>query len=217
MNKRDVALRVARYSELLDKVNWVARWRAMMTETPVRDVGSRYDLYAHVQSVFGSAPITYLEFGVHTGKSLKAWLATNTHPESRFVGFDTFTGLPEDWNESFQRGAFAMGGKPPPIDDPRVEFHVGLFQETLRPFLKDFRPKGRLVVHLDADLYSATLYVLTQLDAHLPAGTVLVFDEFQSYLHEFRAWHDYISAYGRTWSVIAWARKGVHAAIELTS
>lgn len=217
MNKRDIALRFAHYNELLDKVNWLARWRAMMSVTPIEEVADRYALYEHVQRMLGPGAITYLEFGVHTGKSLRAWLASNRAAASRFVGFDTFTGLPEHWNQTFRQGAFSTGGNPPAIDDPRVEFEIGLFQNTLRPFLKTFEPRGHLVVHLDADLYSATLYALTQLDAHMPAGTILVFDEFQSYLHEFRAWYDYISAYCRAWRPLAWAHRGVHIAIELTS
>lgn len=216
MNKRDIALRIARYSELLDKMNWLARWRTMLGTRDVPAVADRYALYEHVQARLGPGPITYLEFGVHTGKSLKAWVRTNRDPASRFVGFDTFTGLPEDWNKTFAKGAFSTNGVPPAIDDDRVSFQIGMFQQTLRPFLQSHRLTGRLVIHLDADLYSATLYPLTQLDAYMPAGTILLFDEFQSYLHEFRAWHDYVSAYGRQWQVLAWANKGVHTALELT-
>lgn len=216
MNKRALALRLARYNETLDKVNWIARWRETMSGHDAPRFADRYELYQHVNGSLGDGPITYLEFGVASGKSLRAWVEQQRHPDSRFVGFDTFTGLPENWNQAFGKGAFSMDGAPPPIDDPRIRFVAGMFQQTLRPFLRDLTVRGRLVVHMDADLYSSTLYVLTQLDAIMPAGTVLLFDEFQSFLHEFRAWHDYLAAYGRTWKLLGLARGGVHAAVELT-
>ena len=41
------------------------------------------------------ARILFLEFGVHRGDSLRQWTALNTNPDSRFVGYDSFVGLPE--------------------------------------------------------------------------------------------------------------------------
>ena len=217
MNKRDLAVRVARYSETLDKLNWIARWREMVEPRTAPMLDDRYALYTHVMGMLGAAPITYLELGVASGKSMRAWVDQHTHAASQFHGFDTFEGLPEDWNASFAKGHFSTGGTPPAIEDPRLTFHKGLFQQTLRPFLATAELAPQLVVHMDADLYSATLYALTQLDAFMPAGTFILFDEFQSYLHEFRAWHDYVSAYGRRFELVGFARRGVHAAVRLTS
>jgi hypothetical protein len=217
MNKREMALKVARYSETTDKLNWISKWRDMVKVETAPSFPDRYELYKHLQERIGSAPITYLEFGVATGKSMRAWVANHRHPDSRFHGFDTFEGMPEDWRPDVKKGHFSTGGVPPAIDDPRVTFHKGLFQQTLRPFLAAGGPPRarRLVVHLDADLYSATLYALTQLDGVMPAGTIIVFDEFQSFLHEFRGWHDYISAYQRTFEWLGFAHGGVHTALEL--
>jgi len=89
------------------------------------------------------------------------------------------------------------------------------FKKPCGPFLNGADLDGRLVVNLDADLYSATLFVLTQLDARMASGTVLLFDEFQSVLQEFRAWHDYLASYQRKWKLLALAAGGDHAAVEL--
>jgi len=96
-----------------------------------------------------------------------------------------------------EAGAFDTGGKVPQIDDPRVSFQAGWFNDTLPRFLKSFAPKSRLVIHIDSDIYSSGLYVLTQLDSIAVPGTILIFDEFFSALHEFRAFRDYLSAYRR--------------------
>ena len=46
----------------------------------------------------------------------------------------------------------------------------GWFNETLRPFLRDFTPRSRLMIHNDGDLFSSTLYTLATLDPHFAAG-----------------------------------------------
>ncbi len=216
MNKRELAFKIAQYSETLDKLNWVARWRDMMAPrsngVPVFD--ERVALFGHVNQLVGERPVTYLEFGVASGGTMRAWVELNKHPQSRFHGFDTFEGLPDDWNTRYKRGAFSTHGKLPDIGDDRVELHVGLFQDTLRPFLSVHELRGQLVVHLDADIYSATLFALTQLDAHMPAGTIVMFDEYQSFLHEFRAWADYLVAYRRDFKLLGYATRGVRAAVQ---
>jgi hypothetical protein len=133
--------------------------------------------------------IDYLEFGVHQGHSIFHFAGENKSSNSRFFGFDTFTGLPEDWNKDFRRGHFDMAGKPPRTGDARVEFVVGSFQETLPKFVTNFKTDNPIIVHLDCDLYSSALYCLTKLDTALPPGTILIFDEFGDVQHEFRAVH----------------------------
>jgi hypothetical protein len=57
-------------------------------------------------------------------------------------------------------------------------------------------------LNIDRDLYSSALYCLTKLDAVVASGTIIVFDEFGSVLHEFRAVHDYLASYRRKFRVI---------------
>jgi len=147
--------------------------------------------------------IVFLEFGVWQGKSYKWWLARNNNPNSQFVGFDTFQGLPEDWNKANPKGTFSTYGKiPKGINDERSSFKMGLFQDTLFPFTREnehILKKKRLVIHLDTDLYSATIYVLVALLPYLKKSDIIIFDEFFSLRNphtEFRAFLDFISLSG---------------------
>ena len=158
------------------------------------EIPSRQDLHHYVIEQC-QGPITYLEFGVHHGESLRWWVDGNTHPESRFAGFDSFEGLPEDWNASYRKGHFSTGRTPPAIDDPRCSFQVGWFQDTLPRFLNAKTFGARTVVHLDADLHSSTLLVLFALAPILKKGDVLIFDDFTDTLHVFRAWAEFLAAY----------------------
>jgi O-methyltransferase len=90
----------------------------------------------------------------------------------------------------------------PQTRDSRVRFVAGMFQDTLPGFVARFEPRNRIVVNIDCDLYSSALYCLTKLDPILPTGAILMFDEFGSVLHEFRAVQDYLSSYRRAFEVI---------------
>jgi macrocin-O-methyltransferase TylF-like protien len=167
---------------------------------------SRYDLYADIQSkILGEESIDYLEFGVRYGDSLFKWSTINIHPDSRFFGFDSFEGIPEVWSSvtgEAPKGSFSVGGVVPQTNDSRISFVKGWFKDTLRPFLQEFSPRSRLVIHNDGDLFSSTLFTLATLDPILQRGSILIFDEFANPLHEWRAFHDYASAFGRTCKVL---------------
>ena len=147
-------------------------------------------------------PITYLEFGVYTGESLRIWTALSQDSESRFYGFDSFEGLPEEWNSEKPKGCFNVQGNLPKIDDERVTWVRGWFEKTVPQFAKNFAPQTRLIIHLDADLYSSTLVPLIYLDPFITKGTVLVFDEFYDRDHEFKAFFDYQKIAKREFRVV---------------
>jgi O-methyltransferase len=167
---------------------------------------NRFELYADLQSKkLAHEAIDYLEFGVRYGDSIFKWSSLNTCPDSRFIGFDSFEGLPEDWvsvTGMANKGEFSVRGVIPKTDDARIKFVKGWFNETLRPFLQDFTPRSRLVIHNDGDLFSSTLYTLATLDPILRPGSLLIFDEFANPLHEWRAFNDYTSAFGRNCKVV---------------
>ena len=121
--------------------------------------------------------------------------------EARFYGFDTFSGLPEAWG-SFKKGDMNNGNEPPEIVDHRHAFYQGLFQQTLVPFLKDYKSDRRKVVHMDADIYSATLYVLTLITPYLRKGDIIMFDEFNVPMHEFRAFKEWSEAFYINYKVL---------------
>jgi len=147
-------------------------------------------------------PIDFLEFGVFEGESIFKWAELNQNHNSRFFGFDTFTGLPEAWSEKHHKGYFSVNGKIPHTDDKRIIFLKGLFQKTLPDFLSKLTLKNRLIINMDADLYSSTLYCLTKIDYLLPQDSILIFDEFNNLSHEFSAYLDYTNSYNRKMELI---------------
>ena len=159
------------------------------------DYNKRYDLYRYVfKNEILNLDINYLEFGVADGHSFNWWMTENNHPASCFYGFDTFTGLPEDFGP-YKKGTFANSNNIPAIKDDRGKFYQGLFQQTLPSFLKNFSSDKKNVIMLDADLYTATLFVLTSLAPFLKKDDIIFFDEFAVPTHEFMAYQEFISSY----------------------
>jgi tetratricopeptide (TPR) repeat protein len=118
-----------------------------------------------------SLPGPFAELGVRFGRSTRQ-LAQAGRP---LHGFDSFEGLPEAWHILAQ-GAYSTQGERPEVP-PNVTLHVGLFDETLPPFVAS--ADGPLsLVNVDCDLYSSTRSALRHLAPLLVAGTVLVFDEY---------------------------------------
>ncbi len=121
----------------------------------------------------------------------------NSHTSSQFIGFDSFEGLPEDWTKDLGKGAFSTGGAEPETRDQRVSFVKGWFDATLPRFIesnKERLSEDVLVVHFDADLYSSTMFCLSQLQT-LGRSYIAIFDEFFSG-HETRALYDYLKVFG---------------------
>lgn len=153
-----------------------------------RDYSKRYQLYQYVVDTLDlqKEAIDYLEFGVSGGQSFRWWQGKCKHADSKFYGFDTFEGLPEKWG-TFHKGD--MAADIPVIDDRRVEFIKGLFQDTIPGFLSRVNLKNgkRKIIHMDADLFHSTLYALTSLAPYVKSGDVILFDEFNVPNHEYFA------------------------------
>jgi hypothetical protein len=184
----------------------IETWRKKYVPKNCPTFAQRTELYEYLnREVLGGGAIDYLEFGVFQGESIRYWSTMNRDAKSRFYGFDTFTGLPEAWRKftgEMAKDTFDCGGAVPSIDDGRVQFVKGLFQDTLDDFLSTYQRQGTLVLHNDSDLYSATLYVLSRCHDLLEPGSIVIFDEFSSVLNEFKALSDYCSAYRRDYEVL---------------
>lgn len=155
----------------------------------------RYKLYDFlIESEVQKPAVNYLEFGVSDGETIKWWVNRVKQPEAAFIGFDTFEGLPEDWG-IYKKGSFTNNGEIPSIEDQRVKFYKGLFQETLPGFLDKLDGSRKNIILLDADLYSSTLYVLTTIAPYLKKDDIIIFDEFLSPQHEFLAFNNFCQAF----------------------
>jgi len=158
--------------------------------------------------------IDYLEFGVSTGNSFRWWTSRIKNKNARFYGFDTFTGLPEDWGP-FKAGDMSNGNKPPVINDDRINFYQGLFQQTFIPFLANYTNKNRKVIHLDADLYSSTLYILTLITPYLNSGDIIFFDEFNVPMHEYKAFAEWSNSFYIDYEVIGTVNNFYQLALKI--
>jgi O-methyltransferase len=180
------------------------------------DYDKRYKLYEFVLQDQGLSDkeLVYLEFGVYGGHSFKWWVTHNSHASSRFLGFDTFEGLPEDWG-GFKKGDMSAALKFPEINDSRVKFVKGLFQDTLPNELKSIEKSMRKVIMMDADLYTSTLYVLTTMAPILSRGDIILFDQFNVPRHEFLAFTNFVESYYVKMEMIGAANNYYFCAFEV--
>jgi hypothetical protein len=176
----------------------------------------RKSLYQHVASQL-QEPVSYLEFGVFQGASMRIWSSLLSNPDSQLSGFDSFEGLPEVWRMAADEKTFDVNGLIPKIDDSRVQFHKGWFEETLPGFIKDFRPNNPLILHLDADLYSSTKYVMEYLESYMAPGTILIFDELFDREHELKALDEFLSKHPFRLECIGATRGMTQAAFRIKS
>ncbi|HLG32963.1 MAG TPA: TylF/MycF/NovP-related O-methyltransferase [Ignavibacteriaceae bacterium] len=167
-----------------------------------------------VKTEIDNTPVDYLEFGVASGIAIKWWIQKNTNPGSRFYGFDVFTGLPEDFG-LMKKHHYDTGGHFPKIDDKRVNFIKGLFQDSLPGFVHNYNSQQRKVIHMDADLYSSTLFVLTRLLPIFKKDDIIIFDEFGVPTHEFRAFNDVVSSYKVNFEILGAVNNYLQIAIKI--
>jgi len=132
-----------------------------------------------------------LEFGVMDGMSLRQ--LCKRFPNKTTYGFDSFTGIREEWN-GHSAGDFAC--KVPKRLPPNAKLIIGWIEDTLPQFLKD-HPENIVFVHIDTDTYSCALFILEAIKDRLIPGSVILFDEYWNYpdyeKYEFRAWREFLS------------------------
>ena len=134
------------------------------------------------------------EYGVDKGKSFLQ-LCKHFKKDTVF-GFDGFEGLPVGvWpGNTIHKGMFDYKGKLP-FDPPKNGTIVpGWFSKTLPNF--DYKKKVAKFIHIDCDVYTSTVDVLTNLQDMIVAGTVIVFDDYCNHTNwrqgEWLAWQQFV-------------------------
>jgi hypothetical protein len=157
-----------------------------------------------------------MEFGVYQGSTLK--IISDYFSDQNVWGFDSFEGLPEPWfmksSQSGPRhptGKFALGQEELQVvvnqfAKKKVKLVPGWFNQSIVPWLNN-NPGVVSFLHIDCDLYSSTLDILTLLNDRIVPGTVIVFDEMYPWNNfdqydlweqgEFRALSEWISNHQR--------------------
>ena len=115
----------------------------------------------------------WCEFGVREGRSLQ-WLI-DEYPNQVIHGFDSWEGLPEDWNHGTGK-VEDMSCEQPTVPE-HIQLHKGWFKDTI-PVWKENNQDPIAFLHMDADIYSSTKQVLSLLDGQIVPGTIITFDEF---------------------------------------
>jgi Macrocin-O-methyltransferase (TylF) len=179
----------------------VGRWMKENHYTTNHRLPCRERVFDLIAKDVADLRVLYLEFGVFDGRATRYWSKLLRHPESHLHGFDSFEGLPESWAGTDRgKGYFSTNGAIPQIDDARVRFFKGWFQDTLPTYQAP--PHDVLIINFDADLYSSTAYVLSQLRDLIVSGTYIYFDEFNHRFDELRAFDEFIRETGIKFSLV---------------
>jgi Macrocin-O-methyltransferase (TylF) len=171
-------------------------------------LGNRFDVFDVVLREVADKKVLYLEFGVYRGESIRFWSEGLRNPESCLHGFDSFEGLPEEWG-SMKQGSFDVGGTIPQLPDKRVKFFKGWFDQVLPSYV--LPEHDVLVINMDADLYSSTLYVLRHLRKYIRPGVFIYFDELHTPDHEPRAFGEFIKETNLQFRLLATDKTLAHA------
>jgi len=194
-------------------VNYLRLGRWMRTHGflfPER-VSSREEVWARMIAKVRDQRVLYMEFGVAYGASIRYWSRELKNPTAAFHGFDSFEGLPEQAGP-WHKGQFDASGRVPMIDDSRVSFFKGWFDQVLPRY--HLPPHDVLVINMDADLYSSTKYVLDHLRPQINPGTLIYFDEMNHLDHELRAFDEFTSQNSIKFGPVCADRTLAHVSFE---
>lgn len=151
-------------------------------------------------------PGPWAQFGVYQGHTAKRFIIPRLGDHQLYL-FDSFDGLPEDWDKGASvepRGKYAC--EPPAFNHSRVTVVKGLFDGTVNDF-KGTEAFG--FVDIDCDLYSSTSEVLTGINDLIVPGTVIRFDDLFCFPNwrngEWRALKEWLRHYQRE---IRWLARG---------
>lgn len=189
-----VTPRTGNLSDFFIQLGYALKSEKMYYTLPVVEYKERMVMHEELARAIGkNSEILFLEFGVFFGDTFRAWVGWNQNQKSKFVGFDSFEGLPESWGR-WKKGSFSTGGKIPEIDDERSRFIVGHIENTLPNHSELLQSGMRKVIHIDVDIYSASFFTLLHLGPFLHRGEIIIFDDFFTLAvaqHEFKVFLDF--------------------------
>ncbi|MAH51684.1 hypothetical protein CMI37_38055 [Candidatus Pacearchaeota archaeon] len=149
---------------------------------------------------------TWLEFGVCGGRSMM-WmvkLMREYYPDSKYIGFDSWMGLPKEsegvWRpERHAEGRFSVSkdgvikrldgaglvswkknwkGKKRAILDPRFQFIDGFYENSLTEKVQN-KIDDLVFVNIDVDIHISTVQALEFLRPIFRVGVVMYFDDWK--------------------------------------
>jgi Flp pilus assembly protein TadD len=146
-----------------------------------------------------------LEFGVFNGKSIRQIASI---VEGAVHGFDSFEGIPEEWNHE-PKGSYSTQNRMPEVP-ANVTLHKGWFEDSIPLFLAQApAPEPIRFMNIDCDLYSSTKVIFDLLWNRIVPGTVIVFDEYIGYSSwkedEFRAFNEAVEKYNWKYDILCFS------------
>lgn len=145
------------------------------------------------------------EFGVYQARVVN-YLATKI-PDKTIYGFDSFNGLPEDWQGwEMPKGSFTLDGIPPEVES-NVELVIGYFDQSLPLWVESHDEPFSLLI-IDSDLYSSACTILDTLGTkQIVPGTLILFDEYFGHIgwrnNEFKAWQEFVKKHNIKYEYLA--------------
>lgn len=176
------------------------------------EADARYQTFVDVMFFLDNEQVSgdVFEFGVGVGQSLaslsychhenlKYWYGFENDDKikRRFVGFDTFTGLPDtEGHPRWYKGLFGRNYdnehpqlkwddpiSPQSIYDafdylslPKPTLHQGLFDAVLPQVIHQYQQAA--LIHIDCDLYQGTKFLLDTLVPLIQPGTFVLLDDY---------------------------------------
>ena len=135
------------------------------------------------------------EFGVASGTATKFWATTGVDFK-HWYGFDTFTGLPEDWTRggisvlnagTFDQTLIFGTGFPKVEATYEITWIKGLIEDTFSDKFINNLGENNFCIFIDVDLYKPSLHILKILSNYLKKGDLIYFDEAFDPWNEWKA------------------------------